>query len=83
LATELPFNESACHCLCIALAVASQILVERWSKAICVILLLMNIWRGRTVGRDQKNHKLHDLEAQRKEAKQAAAMLVRLMVELL
>ena len=31
----------------------------------------------------KKNHKKHDLEAQRKEAKQAAAMLVRLMVELL
>ena len=31
----------------------------------------------------KKNHKLYDLEAQRKEAKQAAAMLVRLMVELL
>ena len=31
----------------------------------------------------KKNHKKYDLEAQRKEAKQAAAMLVRLMVELL
>ena len=31
----------------------------------------------------KKNHKFYDLEAQRKEAKQAAAMLVRLMVELL
>lgn len=31
----------------------------------------------------KKNHKLYDLEAQRKEAKQAAAMLVRMMVELL
>ena len=31
----------------------------------------------------KKNHKKHDLKAQRKEAKQAAAMLVRLMVELL
>ena len=31
----------------------------------------------------KKNHKNYDLEAQRTEAKQAAAMLVRLMVELL
>jgi hypothetical protein len=31
----------------------------------------------------KKNQKNYDLEAQRKEAKQAAAMLVRLMVELL
>ena len=31
----------------------------------------------------KKNQKVYDLEAQRKEAKQAAAMLVRLMVELL
>ena len=31
----------------------------------------------------KRNHKKYDLEAQRKEAKQAAAMLVRLMVELL
>jgi len=31
----------------------------------------------------KKNQKIYDLAAQRKEAKQAAAMLVRLMVELL
>ena len=31
----------------------------------------------------KKNQKVYDLEAQRKEAKQTAAMLVRLMVELL
>ena len=31
----------------------------------------------------KKNQKVYDLQAQRKEAKQAAAMLVRLMVELL
>lgn len=31
----------------------------------------------------KKNHRMYDLEAQRKEARQAAAMLVRLLVELL
>jgi hypothetical protein len=31
----------------------------------------------------KKNQKVYDLNAQRKEAKQAAAMLVRLMIELL
>jgi hypothetical protein len=35
------------------------------------------------VGRDKKESKTYDLNAQRKEAKQATAMLVRLMVELL